>query len=198
MKKRLLTAAAVGAFLALPSVAAAQEGWYVRGALGYGAPGDADVTSPAFTANPSREISGKSNLREALAIGYQLDSNWRVEGELAHRFNQTGAMGNFEESTSSVHAWSLMASAIYDFAGSDWYRPYVGAGIGYVSSHFSGTGASTGTATAASVPVTIRGDDGALGYHLLAGIGWVLSENLMLDTEYRYFGYGSTSYNNGS
>jgi OmpA-OmpF porin, OOP family len=63
MKKRLLTAAAVGAFLAAPS-AFAEEGWYVRGALGYGAPSDTDVSGSL-----NGEIQGEGDLREALAVG---------------------------------------------------------------------------------------------------------------------------------
>ncbi|MGP1276076.1 MAG: outer membrane protein, partial [Caulobacterales bacterium] len=189
MKKRLLTAAAVGAFLALPSVAAAQEGWYVRGALGYGAPGDAGVSG-----NLNGDISGESNFREALGLGYQWANGFRLDTELAHRFNQTGAVGNFENSYSSVHGWSLMLTGIYEFNQGGFYRPYIGAGIGAVNSTFSAGGWNTGTRTAASVYRTVRGDDWAMGYQALAGVAWTLTERLTLDTEYRYFGYSPTSY----
>ena len=170
MKTRLLSAVAVGAFLALPSMAAAQEGWYVRGALGYGTPSSADVSGGL-----NGGINGKSNWREALAVGFQSSENWRMDFELSHRFNQTGAVGAFEGSDSNVHAWSLMATAIYDFPGGDGYRPYIGAGLGAVQSTFRAIGLDTGTAVATSNTVVVRDKDWALGYHLLAGIGWTLT-----------------------
>ncbi|WP_233352553.1 outer membrane protein [Glycocaulis alkaliphilus] len=186
MKKRLLTAAAVGAFLALPSVAAAQEGWYVRGALGYGAPGDSDVSGIQL---PVRRISGKSSVREALALGYQFDGGFRADLELAHRYNNTGAIGNLPQSASSVHAWSVMLTGIYEFNQGGWARPYVGAGAGIVDSYFSGAGLLS-----TNVPFTVRDNDQSFAYHALAGVAFSLTQNLMLDVEYRYFGYGRTNY----
>ena len=64
MKTRLFTAAAVGAILAA-APAFADEGWYVRGAVGYGGPGDTDVSGSL-----NGTINGQSDLREAAALGY--------------------------------------------------------------------------------------------------------------------------------
>ena len=57
MKTRLFTAAAVGAILAA-APAFADEGWYVRGAVGYGGPGDTDVSGGL-----NGEINGEGELR---------------------------------------------------------------------------------------------------------------------------------------
>ena len=65
MKNRLFTAVAVGAFLAA-APAFADEGWYGRGAAGYGGPGDTDVSGSL-----TGEINGEGNWREAAAIGYE-------------------------------------------------------------------------------------------------------------------------------
>jgi len=97
MKKQLLSAAAVGAILAVPSMAVADEGGYVSGALGYGAPGEVGVSGAL-----NGGIEGAGNIREKLALGYQWNNNFRLEGELAHRFNDTGAVGHFEDSTSDL------------------------------------------------------------------------------------------------
>ncbi|TGY89649.1 OmpA family protein [Marinicauda algicola] len=197
MKRQLLAASALAA-LAFPASAHADEGWYVRGALGYGAPGDTDVSGAL-----DGEIQGESDLREALAIGYEWANNFRLEGELAHRYNDTGAIGHFEDSHSKFQAWSLMLNGIYDFDTGSWWTPYVGAGLGWVESNASLAGWTTGSRpagnTGASDPRFIQTEDSdnALAYNLIAGIAWQLGSQLTLDTEYRYFGYGETDYNPG-
>ena len=179
MKKRLLTAAAVGTVLAAPSMAVADEGWYLSGALGYGAPGDTD-----FTGSLNGEVQGESDLREKLALGYEWASGWRMEGELAHRYNDTGAVGNFEASSSDFQMWSGMLNLIYDFDRGSWFEPYVGAGLGWVSSDVSAYGWSTGTTPPAPTGITdprytiVNDSDNALAYQLFAGIGWGLTRNL--------------------
>jgi OOP family OmpA-OmpF porin len=189
MKTKLLSAVAVGAILAAPSMAVADEGWYVSGALGYGAPGDVDVSGSL-----NGEIQGAGDIREKLALGYQWNNNWRLEGELAHRFNDTGAVGNFENSSSDFQVWSGMLNLIYDFDTGSFWTPYIGGGLGWVQSEISAAGWDTGTYNASSNFVTVDDSDAALGYQLIAGIGWELARNLTLDTEYRYFGYGDTDY----
>ncbi|WP_233205159.1 outer membrane protein, partial [Alkalicaulis satelles] len=199
-----MTAAALGLVLGAPSLAAAQEGWYVSGGVGYGAPGSATVSGALGepTAANGGRISGKSNWRQRVALGYQFDSNWRIEGEFAHRYNDTGAIGNHEDSRSKFHAYSGMVNVLYDFDTASPWRPYVGAGLGWVQSRASLAGWNTGTRPVGSVLpdpryIETRDSDTALGYQLIAGIGWALTQNLTLDTEYRYFGYSSTSYTPG-
>ncbi|WP_306017049.1 outer membrane protein, partial [Oceanicaulis sp. MMSF_3324] len=189
MKTKLLSAVAVGAILAAPSMAVADEGWYVSGALGYGAPGDVDVSGSL-----NGEIQGEGDIREKLALGYAWANNWRLEGELAHRFNDTGAVGHFENSSSDFQVWSGMLNLIYDFDTDSFWTPYIGAGLGWVQSDVSAMGYDTGTYVPTSNFIDVDDSDAALGYQLIAGIGWELSRNLTLDTEYRYFGYGDTDY----
>ena len=191
MKKRLFTAAAVGALLAA-GPAFADEGWYVRGSVGYGGPGDTDVSGSL-----NGEINGASNWREAVALGYEWADGFRLEGELAHRYNDTGAIGSFENSLSDFQIWSVMANAIFDFNPDGWYHPYVGAGIGL--SEVSGTlaGWSAGTMPPSPTPadyVLVQDSDNPFVWQLLAGVGWELTERLTLDTEYRYFSASSQDY----
>ncbi len=47
-------------------------------------------------------------------MGYAFDNGFRLEGELAHRFNQIGAGGAIDRD-GDVHAWSAMLNLFYDF-----------------------------------------------------------------------------------
>ena len=194
MKTRLFTAAAVGAILAA-APAFADEGWYVRGAVGYGGPGDTDVSGGL-----NGEINGKGELREAVALGYEWADGLRFEAELAHRYNDTGAVGQFENSTSDFQMWSAMANAIFDFNPDGSYHPYIGVGIGLtdVSGYLAGFTAGTTPPNYTAADYVIAQDsDTAFTWQLLAGIGWELTERLTLDTEYRYFSVAGTDYDPG-
>jgi OmpA-OmpF porin, OOP family len=199
MKHVLLSAAALGLVLGAPSLAAADEGWYLGGAIGYGTPEATEVTGRLGNGPNGGTIRGESNWREKISLGYQTPGPWRVEGEIAHRYNDTGSVGNHEDSRSSFQAWSAMANVLYDFniAG---VSPYLGAGIGFVRSTGSLAGWSTGTRPVGSVIpgdtrfVEVRERDLSVAYQGIAGIAWPLTERTTLDTEYRYFGYGSTRY----
>ena len=192
MKKRLFTAVAVGAFLAA-GPAFADEGWYVRGAVGYGGPGDTDVSGGL-----NGEIQGEGNWREAAAIGYEWADGFRLEGELSHRFNDTGAVGNHEDSVSDFQIWSLMANAIFDFNPDGSYHPYVGLGIGLAETSASMAGWAAGAMPPSpnlATDYTIVDDsDNPFVWQVMAGIGWDLTERLTLDTEYRYFSAAGTDY----
>ena len=193
MKNRLLAAAALGAFAALPSAALAHDGWYVSGALGYGGPGDTDVTGTL-----NGEIQGKGDLREKLALGHAWASGWRLEGELAHRFNDTGAIGHFENSASDLQTWSGMLNLAYDFHNNSSWTPYVGAGLGWASVSGSFQGYDTGTFTdGVSTFWNIQDTDQTLAWQLFAGLGWALTDQLTLDTEYRYFVLSDTDFEPG-
>ncbi|MEE2567779.1 outer membrane protein, partial [Hyphobacterium marinum] len=197
MKKRLLIAAAAGAFLTVPSVAQADEGWYFGAAVGYGGPGDSDVSVQGSAA---REINGESDWRQALALGYDFADGWRVEAEAAHRFNDTGAIGGFEQSQSDFHMWSLMVNLFYDWNPDGWYHPYLGGGLGFASVDGSLQALDTGTVlpgpgtTTPSNAVIANDQDVSFVWQFLAGVGWHLSDNWIFDTQYRYFSTGDLAY----
>jgi len=140
MKTYLLSAAALGLVLGAPSMAAADEGWYLSGAIGYGTPESTTVSGALGGAPNGGTINGGSDWRQKLALGYHLADNWRIEGEVAHRYNRTGAIGNYEDSRSSFHAWTAMLNVLYEFDFATEWRPYFGAGIGFAQSYGSLSG----------------------------------------------------------
>lgn len=199
MKNRLLIAAAAGAFLAVPSVATADEGWYFGASVGYGAPGSSDVS---VQGSAPREISGKGDWREAIAMGYDFADGWRLEAEAAHRFNDTGAIGGFEQSSSDFHMWSLMLNLFYDWNPDGWYHPYLGGGLGFGGIDASLQALDTGTvlpafgnpAVSASNAVIANEQDVSFMWQFIAGVGWHLSDNWIFDTQYRYVSTGDLNY----
>jgi outer membrane protein OmpA-like peptidoglycan-associated protein len=190
MKTRLFTAAAVGAILAA-APAFADEGWYVRGAVGYGAPGDTEVSGAL-----AGEINGEGNLREALALGYEWADGLRIEGELAHRFNQTGAIDGGPESDSDFQMWSAMANILFDFNPDGSYHPYVGMGVGFTETDAYIVG-FPGSIVVPGNLVQVHDDDTVFTWQVMAGVGWELTQRLTLDTEYRYVSVGPADYENG-
>ncbi|HAQ36827.1 MAG TPA: cell envelope biogenesis protein OmpA, partial [Alphaproteobacteria bacterium] len=187
MKKHLMTAAAIGLALSVPawSAASADEGWYGSLSVGYGGPDDADVN---LAGTADREIQGEANWREALAFGYAYNNGWRWEIEGSHRYNDTGAIGAFEDSTSDFQIWSAMFNAYYDFNRDGWIQPYLGAGAGYgqVSGSLAGwtTGSRPVPNTGAADPrfIVSRDSDNTFVWNLIAGVGWAMGDNWMFDT----------------
>lgn len=183
-------------------MASADEGWYVGGGIGYGTPKDTEVTGALGGGPNGGTIRGEGNWRQKLSLGYATADNWRIESELAHRYNRTGSVGNHEDSRSSFHAWTAMVNVLYDFDVAAGFRPYLGAGIGFARSYGSLAGWSTGTRPVGSIIpgdtryVEVRERDLSIAYQGIAGVAFPLTERITLDTEYRYFGYGSTRYDN--
>ena len=89
MKKQLLTAVAVTALMAAPSLASAgEQGWYVRGNVGYG-----KMTDMSLTGDISGTSDGEGNIAGSVGVGYAFGNNWRVELDGSQLWNDLGALG---------------------------------------------------------------------------------------------------------
>jgi len=199
MKHKLLIAAAVSALMAAPSLASAQDGsgWYLKGAVGYGAGTDIDVTGGLLG-----DVEAEGNLAGNLGIGYDFGSNWRLELDGTTMWNDYGSLQQAPSTTAKLRTDALMLNAIYDFSDFDRFVPYVGAGVGVVRGDASFTAsdfpnvdntgqirnpACVGTRSTAEAFACDYGDeDTGLGWQLLAGLGYNITDNLTWDTNYRY------------
>ena len=140
--------------------------------------GDAEYdNSAAFSAAVGRHVM--DNVRLELEVGYSaVDvagmTNLRVDGRLVDvPYGLTG----------DSDVWTFAVAAAYDFPTQGPVRPYVGAGIG-IAHHDTNT-----TFTFAGVePITETGDDTVWTYHLRAGLGYQLSETVIVYGGYRYIG----------
>jgi len=114
------------------------------------------------------------------AIGYDYGASpFRSEFEFAYRTGEangsSGVTGDFASTTLALNGY-------YDFSFGR-VTPYLGAGLAYITEidfDLVGGGA-TGEYS----------DRGAIGYQIMAGASYAISENWSLDGELRYFDAGS-------
>lgn len=153
---------AAAAALALMSAPAAfAQDWYVRGELGSSVDGNVDVEGV-------REFDLDNGLVVAGAVGMDLGSGLRTEGEIVYLDNDVSIPG----SSSNVKITGVFANLAYDFA-TDWgVTPTIGAGIGYAKTEHEN-------------PLT-RDDDSNFAWQLKAGLNWNLAPGTVIETGYRY------------
>lgn len=172
MKKVLLAAA--GLAVAFGASAAAQDGWYLKGGVGYGMPDDATVEAGGSTST----IDPEGDLRLMLGTGYAVpNSRFRLDFDVVDRYADGGSLDDDGVSTTDIQNVALMANAIFDMNRSGQLNPYVGVGIGAADTRFTAEGAFGKE----------KADGIVLAYQGLAGLSWRLSDQLVADFEYRYF-----------
>ncbi len=209
MKHKLLIAAAATALMAAPSFASAQDGsgWYLKGAAGYGAGTDIDLTGSVVG-----DVEAEGNLAGNLGIGYDFGENWRLEVDGTTMWNDYGAISQVPSTFAKLRTDALMLNAIYDFSDFGKFAPYVGAGIGVVRSDASvaahdfarpdGLGQienptcvgirnpNNGLLGNDGYSCEFNDNDNNLGWQLLAGLGYNITDKLTWDTNYRYMQSG--------
>jgi len=202
MKQKLLLAAASVAMLATPAVAFADDdaGVYVRGNLGYGVHADADLTGDIIG-----DVESEGNGTGSLGIGYDFGNNWRLEGDFASLWTDMGAISQVPSSFAKLKTDSYMVNALYDFDDFGRWEPYVGAGIGLVRGQLSAAAhgflnadgvsfVNTPVCAGADFACGVKSTDKSLGWQLLAGLGYDISDNLTWDTHYRYLNAGDLDF----
>ena len=202
MKHKLLSAVAISVLMAAPSFAAANdEGWYVRGNVGYGTHADTDITGGIVG-----DVESEGNGAFSVGAGYEFDNNWRVEGDVATLFTDLGSINQLPATLASLRTTSYMINALYDFDDLGAFKPYVGAGIGLVdidpslvAHDFITTQGSV--QTVADNPVCVgfgscdfSESENSVAWQLIAGVGYAVTENLTWDTQYRYLDAGSQDF----
>ncbi|CAM3776405.1 outer membrane beta-barrel protein [Litorimonas haliclonae] len=209
MKQKLLFAAAAAALMAAPSLATAQDsGWYLRGNAGYGVHTDTEFTDGLIGENES-----EGNVAYSLGLGYEFGSGWRMELDGSSLWTDMGKIDSLPQSYSKLRTNSLMLNAIYDFDDFGRWEPYVGAGIGIVESNLSAVASdfpsgAVGTPGTVLVPspacpglrngsdsfvCSAKGDESNLGWQILAGLGYAITDNLSWDTNYKYLDSGTAN-----
>jgi len=204
MKLQLLTAAASAVLMAVPSLAFANDqGWYVRGNVGYGV-----VTDMDFTGDLAGDVQGEGNAAISLGVGYEFGNNWRLELDASQLWNDLGAISQAGNTSAGMRLTSGMLNAIYDFSDFGSWEPYIGAGVGLTRASLSARAASSPSGflfPPANAPInsavcpgnnlcTFNQPDTAIAWQLLAGLGYKITDNLTWDTQYRYLNVGGLDY----
>ena len=210
MKSRLLIAAASAALMAAPSIASANdtEGWYLRGNAGYGVHTDVDLTGDIVSDVHGNGLQSEGNVAGSAGLGYDFGNNWRLELDGASLWTDLGSISQIPATSGKLRTNTAMINAIYDFDNFGRWEPYVGAGIGLVqgkvnlvAQDFLSPLTVANPACLGPRSLLVNADPGgriqpeacavddsdtALGFQLLAGLGYEISENLTWDTHYRY------------
>jgi len=184
MKSHFLLATATAALMAVPSIAFADDdsGWYLRGQAGYGIHGDND-----FVGDINGNAESEGNFTGSLGLGYDFDSNWRLELDVAQLFTSLGRLGDFTNSFAKIRGTSGNINLLYDFDDFGDWEPYVGAGIGLLRGSTSvEVGAPGGINCGGAANCLIDDRDTGLAWQVLAGLGYDITDNLVWDTQYRY------------
>ena len=169
MKKQLLAGAALLALFGATPALADPDGVYVAGDLGYHWPQSNDWDACVGAVCAPVEVKAGEGLAGFGRLGFRLNENWRIEGELGYRDSDELELDGLVISDVDASATTLMANVLYDFGDRDAsFRPFVGAGVGGAKIDFDDV------------------DDTAFGWQLLAGAAWRMNERTSLDLTYRY------------
>lgn len=175
------------------SVSLASAGMYVSGNLVGVVLEDSAISYRNFNSVDNDELSFDIGFGFAAALGYATESGFRVEGEIAGRFNEmdefSNDLGDKFIDDGYISAFSVMANAFYNFMPDSAVSPFIGAGVGLVG-----------------IEVDFDYDDDdyyyhdghyhyyddsdydtVLAYQLAAGVTFALSEHMKVDVQYRYF-----------
>ena len=178
-----------------------QDGWYLRGNSGYGVHLDAELEGGIDSEQHGNGLQSEGNVAYSLGGGYDFGDHWRVELDYDSLETSFGSISQTPGSQGSLDTDTAMINAIYDFGDFKNFEPYIGAGVGLVrgkgrfSAHdFPGvenelvrnpTCVGARIADQAS-SCAISDSDTGLGWQLLAGLGYKISDNLTWDTHYTY------------
>ncbi|MEC9346916.1 MAG: outer membrane beta-barrel protein [Pseudomonadota bacterium] len=176
--------ACVAAFAALGTPAMAEvSGPYVSGGMIGVLPND-----PDFQGAAAGQLDLGVGLGTSAALGYQMESGIRVEGEISWR--RAGA-DNFAGAATggSVSAIGLLANLVYEFDNDSGIYPYLGLGGGLAR-------LNANDLTIAGV--NVDDSDLAFAWQGLGGVAFALDPNLSLVAEYRYFGTMSPDFTNAA
>jgi opacity protein-like surface antigen len=182
---------------------------YIRGDIGYSwsrdpnakwTVTDADPLSPTFgtfltdsVTNTSLENvwlfeggfgcgSGSRGLRGEIMLGYHGKRDF--EGTPGPWLPPPGVVDPMH---TSIKTTTLMFNAYYDLGNMRGFVPYLGAGVGFARNEMDGVYFTNN----AALINTIEGKDTwALAWSLMAGVGYQISDRLVLDFGYRYLDMG--------
>lgn len=167
-------------------ISSAHAQFYVGGNIGLAMLSKADITEDPDTF----EIGFKDDMTLAGLVGYGLNDNFRVEGEVAYQENdlKSFGMGGVEINADMIGDFrgevtnlSWLLNGYYDFTANGNFKPYLTAGIGRskVNIEFRLQDPSFGVIGAAD-------HDSTMTYHVGAGMGYMITDNITLDLRYRY------------
>lgn len=168
MKRFLITLILASVFMAT-SVQAANGKMYFSFNGGLSLTDDLEFPGINISFDPGFNVGG--------ALGYDF-GQFRAEGEIRYHsvdVDELRVLGVAVPASGDLSALTFMANGYYDIdMGNSPLTPYLGAGLGLVTSEVEGPGGSA--------------DDDDFGYQFMVGLGFDVTPSTILTAEYRFFG----------
>lgn len=133
-------------------------------------------------AGTRQHLAGRLDVRPEFELSYARNS----VGDLTAQVGLTGAGPQTVDADGSLNTWSGMLNTWFDYQMSGPVTPYVGGGIGFVSTSISDL----------EIAGADISDDSAtnFGYQLGAGAAYSVTEAVDVELGYRYVDAGETSF----
>ena len=188
----LLSSAANAADLYTPEpIPSAASGWYFSGFGGanWSNSTDFDIDAP-LAANVVNAYD--TGFLAGGAVGYDWGSisgpfGMRLEGEFSYRGNDVkshniggGGPNAVGPALGETNVIAGMANMLFDLNTGSPFMLYGGGGVGVANVDFDGHGVQ-------GVGVVMDDDDTVFAWQLIAGVGFEIMPNMVLDVQYRYF-----------
>ncbi len=189
--------------LAIPSVALAQpvNGLYVGAGAGYDYLArqnfeSLSVNGVPAAAPPGLKMESNNGWTIPVAVGYGFGNGVRVELEGMYLHVQQHLGGTGANGSGVNNTLGALVNAYYDFdIGLNWLYPYVGAGVGYTWTRYTGFNGTIPGLGAFSLSNHVEGSGAAQG---ILGVAFPISSvpGLSVTTEFRYLAnFGSETFN---
>ncbi len=182
MKKLLMLLTACLFTVCFSTHAFSGEGPYVGLNIGTSWVSDADLTDDTVT-NETLELEYDFGFAGGIAIGYGFNDTFRLEGEFFYATNDLDKITLNGVSLAMDGETSLMAfllNVYVDFANDSDFTPFITAGVGYAEYEMDDF-----TITGSGI-TPVSDDDGVFAGQVGAGIGYALSDTVMVDLKYRF------------
>ena len=161
------------------------SGWYVRADVGYAWGRLDNAQAASGYPNPTDNALGNGFIG---GIGGGIKTRWLrtdVTIDYTSPLKYTGTAVTADDVTAKISGWSALFNGYIDLGKYYGVSPYIGAGagVGYMSvSDYSSTVA----------PPFSGGDHSQWNFNwaAMAGLGYAITPNLMLDVGYRYLNFG--------
>ncbi len=173
------------------SVPVAQSGWYFSG---FGGANWVDSTDFDITAPVAANVvnSYDTGFLAGGAIGYDWGSlsgpiGMRLEGEFSYRGNDVdshnvggGGANALGAALGETNVIAGMANVLFDLDTGSPFEFYAGGGLGVANVDFDSHGVDV-------VGIVMNDDDTVFAWQLIAGVGFEIMPDMMLDVQYRHF-----------
>ena len=163
----------------VPEPPVSAGGWYLRGDISY----DFDTSARIFLSTTSSsstfydtEFDDTWNI--GLGIGYLFNEWFRADITADYRFP-----ADYDAVSSSLSVSTILLNGYFSLGNSSGFSPYVGAGIG--AAYVNWDAYDFPDLLQVTGPTAVD-DDWRFAYALMAGVTIDLTENLALDTGYRF------------